>query len=79
MKPAFRDFILPTLPYADLIIPGSRNNRVSVDFIVQHIKSLSKHLNFRDQVKKTKIYCFGENEFYDLEYRDSTMGGIMSL
>ena len=77
VKTAFRDFIYPTISYADLIIPGSRNNRVSVDFIVQHIKNIAKHMNFKEQVKKTKIYCFGENEYYDLEYTDSKSGGQM--
>ena len=45
VKNAFRDFIYPTIGYADLVIPGSRNNRISVDFIVQHIKNMAKKIN----------------------------------
>lgn len=79
VKKAFHDFIEPSMKYADLIIPGSRNNRVSVDFIVQHIKNIAKHMVFKEQAKRTKIYCFGENEYYDLEYRDSAEGGKIQM
>lgn len=45
VKNAFRDFIYPTINFADLVIPGSRNNRISVDFIVEHIKNVAKKKN----------------------------------
>ena len=47
VKNAFRDFILPTIVYADIIIPGFRNNRISVDFIVQHIKNMAMRITFK--------------------------------
>jgi uridine kinase len=47
VKDSFRDFILPTQIYADIIIPGFRNNRVSVDFIVQHIKNIARRITFK--------------------------------
>ena len=45
VKNAFRDFISPTITYADIVIPGHRNNRISVDFIVQHIKNMAKKIS----------------------------------
>jgi uridine kinase len=59
VKKAFRDFILPTAVYADIIIPGFRNNRVSVDFIVQNIKNMAKRITFKERAIKTKIFIFG--------------------
>ena len=61
VKNAFRDFIYPTIGYADLVIPGSRNNRISVDFIVQHIKNMAKKINIFQKAAKTKVYLIGEN------------------
>lgn len=59
VKDSFRNFILPTMVYADIIIPGFRNNRVSVDFIVQHIKNIARRINYRETASRTKIYIFG--------------------
>lgn len=67
VKNAFRDFILPSIVYADIIIPGFRNNRVSVDFIVQHIKNMARRITFKERAVKTKTFIFGESEIYDLE------------
>lgn len=61
VKNAFRDFILPTIVYADIIIPGFRNNRVSVDFIVQNIKNMAKRITFKERALKTKTFIFGES------------------
>lgn len=44
VKGAYKDFIYPTIRYADLIVPGSRNNKVSVDFIVRHMKNMTKEM-----------------------------------
>ena len=68
VKNAFRDFILPTIVFADIIIPGFRNNRVSVDFIVQHIKNMAMRITFKERAIKTKTFIFGESELYDLDY-----------
>jgi len=68
VKNAFRDFILPTNVYADIIIPGFRNNRVSVDFIVQHIKNMAMRITFKERAIKTRTFIFGESELYDLDY-----------
>jgi hypothetical protein len=67
VKNAFRDFILPSIVYADIIIPGFRNNRVSVDFIVQHIKNMARRITFKERAVKTRTFIFGESEIYDLE------------
>jgi uridine kinase len=67
VKNAFRDFILPYMVYADIIIPGFRNNRVSVDFIVQHIKNMARRITFKERAVKTRTFIFGESEIYDLE------------
>ena len=71
VKNAFRDFILPTVVYADIIIPGFRNNRVSVDFIVQNIKNMARRITFKERALKTKTFIFGESEIYDLECSNS--------
>lgn len=76
VKDSFRNFIQPTMVYADIIIPGFRNNRVSVDFIVQHIKNIARRINYRETASRTKIYIFGENELYDFEYRESHQAQI---
>ncbi|XP_031472708.1 uncharacterized protein LOC116245181 [Nymphaea colorata] len=72
VKKAFRDFILPTAVYADIIIPGFRNNRVSVDFIVQNIKNMAKRITFKERAVKTKTFIFGESEIYDLECNNTS-------
>lgn len=61
VKNSFRDFIYPTIGYADLVIPGSRNNRISVDFIVQHIKNVARKKNIFKTAQDTKVFLFGEN------------------
>lgn len=75
VKNSFRDFIYPTINYADLVIPGSRNNRISVDFIVEHIKNVAKKKNIFKTAQDTKIFLFGENEYFDTNvksnYRES--------
>jgi uridine kinase len=50
---------LPTNVYADIIIPGFRNNRVSVDFIVQNIKNMARRITFKERAIKTKTFIFG--------------------
>ena len=77
VKNAFRDFILPTIVYADIIIPGFRNNRVSVDFIVQNIKNMAKRITFKERALKTKTFIFGESQIYDLECSNSSESQIM--
>jgi len=59
VKNSFKNFILPTIIYADIIIPGFRNNRVSVDFIVQHIKNIARRITYKERASLTKIYIFG--------------------
>ena len=61
VKDAYRDFVYPTIKYADLVIPGFRNNRISVDFIVQRIKNLAKKINLFEKAYKTKLFILGEN------------------
>lgn len=54
VKGAFDKYIKPTMNFADLIVPGSRNNRVSVNFIVQHLQSQAKHLHVFKETMKIK-------------------------
>lgn len=44
VKDAYKDYIYPTIRYADLIVPGSRNNKVSVEFIVRHMKNMTREM-----------------------------------
>lgn len=62
---------MPSIVYADIIIPGFRNNRVSVDFIVQHIKNMARRITFKERAVKTRTFIFGEAEIYDLEAANS--------
>lgn len=44
VKRSFEEFILPTMKYADVIIPRGADNEVAIDLIVQHIRTkLSQH------------------------------------
>lgn len=79
VKNAFRDFILPTAVYADIIIPGFRNNRVSVDFIVQNIKNMARRITFKERAVKTKTFIFGESEIYDLECNNASDSQVMVI
>ena len=38
MKPAYDDFIKPTMRHADIIIPFDQKNENAVDMIVQNLK-----------------------------------------
>lgn len=60
VKKAYHNFILPTAVYADITIPGFRNNRVSVDFIVQNIKNMARRITFKERAIRTKTFIFGE-------------------
>lgn len=44
VKPAFEEFILPQMKFADIIIPRGGDNYVAINLIVQHIRTkLSQH------------------------------------
>ncbi|XAR51929.1 Uracil phosphoribosyltransferase [Bertholletia excelsa] len=44
VKPSFDEFILPSMKYADVIIPRGADNDVAIDLIVQHIHTkLGQH------------------------------------
>ena len=60
VKEAYKAYIYPTIRYADLIVPGSRNNKVSVDFIVRHMKNITREIQFYRRAINTKIYFYGE-------------------
>ncbi|XP_059470662.1 uridine-cytidine kinase 2-B-like [Neocloeon triangulifer] len=40
VKPAFEEFCLPTMKYADVIIPRGGENTVAINLIVQHIRNI---------------------------------------
>lgn len=42
VKSSYDDFIAPSMSVADIIIPGSRDNHISVSFIVNNLKNLAK-------------------------------------
>ena len=45
------------MSYADLIVPGSRNNKPSISFIVEHLKSRTKQImKFKKIVKREIVY-----------------------
>ena len=46
--------------YADLVIPGFRNNKTSVTFIVEHMKTLTRQMEFFKSALTTRIYFYGE-------------------
>lgn len=48
------------MKYADLVIPGFRNNKTSVTFIVEHLKTLTRQMEFFKSALTTRIYFYGE-------------------
>mmetsp|Transcript_37702 Transcript_37702/g.27407 ORF Transcript_37702/g.27407 Transcript_37702/m.27407 type:complete len:82 (+) Transcript_37702:492-737(+) len=38
VKPAYDDFIKPTMKRADIIVPFGKNNSTAINFIVQNLK-----------------------------------------
>ena len=44
VKPAYDDFIRPTMKYADLIIPFSHKNENAVEMLIQNLKIKMKLL-----------------------------------
>lgn len=57
VKRSFDEYIKPTMNYADMIVPGSRNNMVSVQFIVQHLKTKAKQIGvYKKTVKKQIVF-----------------------
>lgn len=42
VKPAYENFIGPTMKYADIIIQRVSNNNIAIDILVQHIQEILK-------------------------------------
>jgi len=59
VKKAFDDFISPSMSLADIIIPGSRDNHISVSFIVNHLKNLAKQIGLLREKLTNHLY-FGD-------------------
>jgi len=53
VKPAFEQFIRPSMKHANIIVPGSSDNQVAINFIVQNLRSqLAKLEDFKASMKK---------------------------
>jgi len=52
VKPAFNDFIGPSMKHANIIVPGNSDNTVAVNLIVENLRSQVK--TFEEIKKKTK-------------------------
>ncbi|KAJ3141967.1 Uridine-cytidine kinase-like 1 [Physocladia obscura] len=52
VKPAFDDYILPTMKYADVILPNGTENSAAINVIVQHI---TRELDARDLSLRSQI------------------------
>ncbi len=54
VKPAFEEYIKPTIKMADVVIPRGAENTVAIDLVSQHLKyQLSKILGPNIDIKKT--------------------------
>ncbi|CAI7997178.1 Uridine-cytidine kinase-like 1 [Geodia barretti] len=51
VKPAFHQFIQPTMQYADIVVPRGGQNRVAVQLIVEHVKDQLKQRGFNNRPK----------------------------
>lgn len=45
--------------YADIIVPGSRNNTVAISFIVNHLKNMNKQLEVLKAIMNN-MHFFGD-------------------
>lgn len=63
VKPAFDDFIGPSLKWANIIVPGNRDNTVAINFIVQNLKNQLQRL---EELKKNM-----NSNFYYIDILDS--------
>lgn len=43
----FKEFVYPSMKYADLIIPYGRQNDIAVDFVVENIKTRTKEMGIK--------------------------------
>nr|CAB3267486.1 uridine-cytidine kinase-like 1 [Phallusia mammillata] len=57
VKPAFEQFIEPTIQYADIVVPRGGSNEVAIDLIAQHVHTQLeiRNLNFRSQLANAHI------------------------
>lgn len=44
VKQAFNTHILPTKKYADIVVPGFKDNKIAVNLLVQQLKHQTKEL-----------------------------------
>ncbi|XP_076805853.1 uridine-cytidine kinase-like 1 isoform X1 [Clavelina lepadiformis] len=57
VKPAFEQFIEPTLQYADIVVPRGGTNEVAIDLIAQHVYTQleERNLNLRSHLAHAQI------------------------
>ncbi|KAJ3363423.1 Uridine-cytidine kinase-like 1 [Allomyces arbusculus] len=57
VKPAFDEFIYPTMKFADVIVPRGKENLVAIDLIMKHIQHQldERGLSFRHQLAKANF------------------------
>ena len=63
VKPAFEDFIGPSMKFANIIVPGNHDNTVAINFIVQNLKSQLSRL---EDLKRDM-----NSNFYHIDILDS--------
>ncbi|XP_020623460.1 uridine-cytidine kinase-like 1 [Orbicella faveolata] len=53
VKPAFDQYIAPTVVYADIVVPRGGENNVAIDLIVRHVRTQleQRGFNFRAQLR----------------------------
>jgi hypothetical protein len=73
VKPAFDEYIKPTIKMADVVIPRGAENTVAIDLVSQHLKyQLSKILESSLDIKKSNSSILVSNhEIIDPKYQFS--------
>ncbi|CAH3161870.1 unnamed protein product [Porites lobata] len=53
VKPAFDQYIAPTMIYADIVVPRGGENNVAIDLIVRHVRTQleQRGFNFREKLR----------------------------
>lgn len=60
VKPSYIEFIKPCIDFADLIVPGGKDNTVSIKFIVQNLKNILKEIGKIKEYIKSTLFFHGD-------------------
>ena len=62
VKPAYDEFIKPTMKYADIIVPKGKSNTVGIDFIISNLRIRIPTADFEEVLSQRETEDFQEFE-----------------